>query len=466
MACAPFNDPAGASFRSRRGAPFRYDLTMTMMAVAIALVLLNGFFVAAEFAIVKLRRTRAEELAETAGMRGRVLLSVRTHLDGYLSACQLGITAASLGLGWIGEPAFARVIEPLLASVSITSERVVGGISFAIAFGLISFLHIVIGEQAPKSLAIRETEAISLWSAPILWLFYRLMFPFIWILNGSALILLRVLGVRLEGEGEEAHSSDELKQAVLASHLHGELDPTETAILQHGLELGELTVGDVMQPFADLVTIDVDAPIDEILELIRRSRYSRYAVYEGDRTNLIGLLHIKDLITAEQRLRDIRDLRPYLRELPRVDEDMDALDLLALFRTGTPHLASVQDAVGTVIGFVTMEQVLEALVGPIEDEFRRELTGWLRRPDGTLLGRGSLSIVSLEHALGREIDFQEANSVGGMVQWALRRLPLTGDRVEFDGFAAEVLRMRGPRVHLVRIDPRADVRRAQQGLSQ
>jgi CBS domain containing-hemolysin-like protein len=428
---------------------------MAMLALALALVLLNAFFVAAEFAIVKLRRTRAEELAETAGVRGRVLLSVRTHLDGYLSACQLGITAASLGLGWIGEPAFARVIEPALASLSITAPRVVGGISFALAFGLISFLHIVVGEQAPKSLAIRETETVSLWSALPLWLFYRAMYPFIWILNASALVLLRMLGVSLEGEGEDAHSSDELKQAVFASHLHGELDRDETAILQHGLELGELTAGDVMRPLEDLVTIDVDAPIEEILELIRHNRFSRYAVYAGDRTNLMGLLHVKDLITAEERLRDIRDLRPYLRELSRVDEEMDILDLLTLFRSGTPHLAAVQDEIGTVIGFVTMEQVLEALVGPIEDEFRRELTGWVRRPDGTLLGRGSLSIVSLEHALGREIDFQEANSVGGMVQWALRRLPQAGDRVDFAGFTAEVVKMRGPRVHLLRIHPRA-----------
>lgn len=428
---------------------------MAMLTLALALVLLNAFFVASEFAIVKLRRTRAEELADSAGVRGRVLLGVRTHLDGYLSACQLGITLASLGLGWIGEPAFARVIEPALASLSITAPRIVDGVSFALAFGLISFLHIVIGEQAPKSLAIRETETVSLWSALPLWLFYRMMYPFIWALNASALVLLRTLGVKVEGEGEEAHSSDELKQAVLASHLHGELDREETAILQHGLELGELTVGDVMQPLEDLVTIDIDAPIEEILELIRHNRFSRYAVYQGDRTNLVGLLHIKDLITAEERLRDIRDLRPYLRELPRVDEEMDILDLLALFRSGMPHLASVLDEVGTVIGFVTMEQVLEALVGPIEDEFRRELTGWVRRPDGTLIGRGSLSIVSLEHALGREIDFQEANSVGGMVQWALGRLPQAGDRVDFDGFTAEVVKMRGPRVHLLRIQPRA-----------
>jgi len=422
--------------------------------LAIVLVLLNGFFVAAEFAIVKLRLTRAHELAEEAGLRGRLLFDVRTNLDAYLSACQLGITLASLALGWVGEPAFASLIEPLLARIGVTSPTIVHGISFATAFGLITFLHIVLGEQAPKSLAIREAEAVSLWTAPFLWLFHRLMYPFIWILNGSATFILRVAGVDLERESDEAHTSAELKQMFLASHRHGELDKAESQILQHTLELGELTVGDVTRPFSDLFALDVDAPIGEILEQIRESRFSRYAVYEGDRTNLIGLLHIKDLITAEERLRDIRNLHPYLRELPRVDENMDIMDLLALFRGGTPHLAAVQDEVGTVIGFVTFEHVLETLVGPIEDEFRKELAGWQRRPDGTLTGRGSLSIVSLEHALGREIEFDEANSVGGMVQWALGRLPQAGDRVEFDGFRAEVMSMRGPRVHTIRVHPR------------
>jgi CBS domain containing-hemolysin-like protein len=280
------------------------------------------------------------------------------------------------------------------------------------------------------------------------------MYPFILLLNGSANLILRAFRISPEQEGDDAHSAGELKHVVLASHLHGDLDPEETVILQHGLELGELTAGDVTRPFSELVAIDVGAPIADILELIRHSRFSRYAIYEGDRTNLIGLLHIKDLITAEQRLRDIRDLGPYLRELPRVDEEMSILGLLALFRGGTPHLAAVQDEVGTVIGFVTLEHVLETLVGPIEDEFRTDLASWQRRQDGTFVGRGSLSIVSLEHALGREIDFEEANSVGGMVQWALRRLPHTGDRVEFEGFAAEVVRMRGPRVHTIRIHPR------------
>lgn len=426
-----------------------------LVLLALILVLLNGFFVAAEFSIVKLRHTRAQELAEVRGLRGRVLLNVRSHLDDYLSACQLGITLASLGLGWIGEPAFARVLEPALAAVGVDTEAVVHGVAFAIAFGLISFLHIVLGELAPKSLAIRKTEPVSLWTAPFLWLFHYLMYPFIRILNGSANLILRAFGVELARESDDAHSAAELKQVLLASHRHGELDPDETLILQHTLELGDMTVGDVTRPFSDLFAIDADAPIEEVLELIRQSRFSRYAVYEKDRTNLIGLLHIKDLITGEERLRDIRSVRPYLRELPRVDEDMDILDLLARFRAGMPHLAAVQDEVGTVIGFVTFEHVLETLIGPIEDEFRRDLADeWQRRPDGTLVGRGSLSIVSLEHALGREIDFEEANSVGGMVQWALGRLPQTGDRVEFPGFTAEVLSMRGTRVHRIRIHAR------------
>ena len=194
-----------------------------LTAIGLLLVLLNGFFVAAEFAIVKLRRTQAEELAKTHGLRGRVLRTVRTHLDAYLSACQLGITLASLGLGWIGEPAFARLIEPALAYAGITDPKVVHSIAFAFAFALISFLHIVVGELAPKSLAIRRAETVSLNTALPLYVFYWVMYPFIHLLNGAANFLLRGLGIELASEGDEAHSVDELRTVLRARHRHGEL---------------------------------------------------------------------------------------------------------------------------------------------------------------------------------------------------------------------------------------------------
>ena len=244
--------------------------TLLLTAVGFLLVLLNGFFVAAEFAIVKLRRTQADELARTEGLRGRVLHSVRTNLDAYLSACQLGITLASLGLGWIGEPAFARLVEPMLRAVGVDDPETVHAISFACAFGFISFLHIVLGELAPKSLAIRRAETVALNTAVPLYAFYWAMYPFIWLLNGTANALLRRMGVEMATEGDAAHSIDEMRTVLKASHRHGEVGVVEAQIASRGLELGELVVGDVMRPMAELVSIDVDAPIDAVLSEVRQ----------------------------------------------------------------------------------------------------------------------------------------------------------------------------------------------------
>lgn len=431
------------------------ELLLTLLA--LALVLLNGFFVAAEFGIVKLRATRAEELSSGHGLRGRVLANVRSHLDAYLSACQLGITLASLGLGWIGEPAFAKLIEPALLALGVASPPLTHAVAFAVAFGLISFLHIVLGELAPKSIAIRRPEPVSLWAAIPLFLFYWLMYPFIWLLNGSANVLLRWMGVDLARESEDAHSLAELKKVLRASHLHGELGQTESEILRHGLELRELTVGDVMQPLADLVAIDIDEPFESSLAVIKASRFTRYPVFQGDRHKLVGLLHIKDLLTADQRIRDIHDVKPYLRRLPVVSDGDAALKLLHGFRAGAAHIAAVTDDYGTVIGFVTFERLLEVLVGPIEDEFLRKEAEWRRNADGTLLGDASMSIVSLEQALDRRIEAPDANSIGGLVLSQLGRLPTTGERVACNGFVIEVLAMDGPRIRAVRIEPREQI---------
>ncbi|MGH8496010.1 MAG: hemolysin family protein [Gammaproteobacteria bacterium] len=426
---------------------------LALTGFALVLVLLNGFFVAAEFSIVKLRMTQAQEFARTHGAPGRLLHSVRSHLDAYLSACQLGITLASLGLGWIGEPAFARLITPVLLWAGVASQAVIHGVAFSVAFAIISFLHIVIGELAPKSLAIRRPESVSLLTATPLWMFYWLMYPFIRLLNGSANLLLRALGVELTTEGGQAHSSREIQALVAASHRHGELDPAEAAILVHGLELGELTVGDVMRPFGELTTIDVGQPLSASLPLIRDTRYSRYPVFEGERTNLIGLLHMKDLMISGQRLRDIVDLRPFLRDLRVVGENDTVLALLKRLRKWAAHFALVINRQGTIIGFVTFEHVFEALVGPIEDEFSAAPPGWSRRPDGSITGSGALPLASLEGLLDWAIPTAEAHSVGGLVIWQLGRLPKEAERVAFDGFEIEVLRMAGPRILELRVIP-------------
>jgi len=427
---------------------------LALTALGLLLVLLNGFFVAAEFAIVKLRRTQAEELAKTHGLRGRVLRTVRTHLDAYLSACQLGITLASLGLGWIGEPAFVGLIEPLLALLGINDPRLLHSIAFAAAFGLISFLHIVLGELAPKSLAIRRAEPVSLNTALPLYVFYWAMYPFIRVLNGAANMILRRLGVELATEGDDAHSIDELRTVLRASHRHGELGAVETQILTRGLDLGELTVGDVLRPLAELVWVELGTPIEEVLAEVRATRYTRYPVRDPGTERFVGLLHIKDLLTAPERLRDISDLRPYLRRLPHVEEGAGLRAILANFRRGDPHFAIVTDLLGTEIGFLTFEHIVEALFGPVEDEFTKSGPAWQRGADGSLTGAGSLSILSLEETLGVIAPDVDANSVGGLVLERLGRLPAPGERVACPDFDILVLEMDGPRIARLRVEPR------------
>jgi CBS domain containing-hemolysin-like protein len=424
---------------------------LLLTALGLGLVLLNGFFVAAEFAIVKLRRTQAEELARSEGVRGRILLEVRSHLDAYLSACQLGITLASLGLGWIGEPAFARLIEPVLALLGITDPDLVHSIAFAFAFSLISFLHIVIGELAPKSLAIRRAETVSLNTALPLYAFYWVMYPFIRLLNGAANVILRRMGVELATEGDDAHSIDELRTVLRASHRHGEVGGVEAQIATRGLDLGELVVGDVMRPLAELVWVDVDAPIEDVLAEVRKSRYTRYPVRDHASHKFVGLLHIKDLVTAPERLRDIGTIRKYLRPLPHVKQDDRLEDVLAAFRRGDPHFGIVVDLLETEIGFLTFEHVVESLFGPVEDEFAKGSLAWTRNADGSLTGVASLSILSLEGELNVLAPEVEANSVGGLLTETLGRIPEPGERVAFTDFDIEVISVEGPRIVEVRV---------------
>ena len=427
--------------------------TVSLALLGFALVFLNGFFVAAEFAIVKLRRTQADELGKTHGMRGRVLRTVRTHLDAYLSACQLGITLASLGLGWIGEPAFARLLEPVLAHFGVTDPKLLHSIAFAVAFAFISFLHIVLGELAPKSVAIRRAEAVSLNTALPLYVFYWVMYPFIYVLNGAANVIVRRLGVELASEGDAVHSVDELRSVLRASHRHGELGSVETQILVHGLELGELTVGDLMRPLSELIWLSAGSSVGEVLTEVRATRYTRYPVRNPESGRFTGLLHIKDLIAADERLRDIQDLQPYLRRMPYFDENESLLKVLKAFRKGDPHFGIVTDTLGTEIGFVTFEHVIEALFGPIEDEFARKSPSWQREGDGSVSGAGSLSLLSLEDAIGKPTPVVDVNSVGGLVQERLGRLPRQGERVRFPEFEVEVVEMAGPRIEVVRVRP-------------
>ncbi|GJH14554.1 MULTISPECIES: hemolysin family protein [Caballeronia] len=439
---------------------------------ALLLVALNGFFVAAEFGLVKLRPTRVKALARTNGLPGRLLAKVHGQLDAYLSACQLGITLASLGLGWIGEPAFATLLHPLFSLLGVESEKLIETVSLFFAFTVISFLHIVVGELAPKSWAIRRAEQVGLWLATPLYGFYWVMYPFIWVLNTSANFVLRLFGISAE-HGHDAHySTDELK-LILRGRRHGgasSYNEDEWNTIAHSLDFSRMTVSDLMRPAHELVGLRNDLPMRDNLAVISRHRFSRYPLFaDASGERVIGMIHLKDLLLAgdgaprgfhftfsKDAAEKIDKLSRHVRPVQYVAPNLSALELFRRFRKGAPHLAIVGRKGAKPIGFITLDNLLGALVGQIHDEFRQGDADWSRMDDGTLMGKGSLPVVSLERALGIDIDEGRAESVGGLVINALGDLPSEGQRVEFDRFDIVVKKMKGPRIVLVRVYPREE----------
>jgi len=430
------------------------------VVLALVLVALNGFFVAAEFGIVTLRKTRVRAIAKTGGLRGRILYKVHSQLDAYLSACQLGITLASLGLGWVGEPAFARILEPLFALAGVTSEQLIHGVSFVIAFGVISFLHIVVGELAPKSLAIRIPEKVGLWSALPLYGFYWAMYPAIWVLNASANLVLRIAGLSGAGGHETHYSNEELKMILrTGTSMPGEkFTHDERHILAQSLEFSQHSVADLMRPINEVSALYASRSLEDNLDTMRRNRFSRYPYFDEEGEEVLGVIHLKDLFFAEQAGKDTTDLTEYLRPVEMISARTPAIELFRRFRTGAPHFALIGEKGKRPVGFITLDNLLGAIVGEIRDEFRLNENDWLKQGDGTYIGKASLPIVSLERVLGIDIDneamgLDEVESVGGLLMAKLGDIPKQGQRIEFPKFDVVVKKTNGPRILLVKVIP-------------
>ncbi|STX30140.1 metal ion transporter [Legionella beliardensis] len=431
-----------------------------LIIVAFILVLLNAFFVAAEFAMVKLRSTRVAVIASQYPWRGVILAKVHSQLDAYLSACQLGITLASLGLGWVGEPAFADLIAPLLERWGLTAPGVVEFISFTFAFTFLSFLHIVIGELLPKSWAIRQSEQISLWTAVPLYVFYWLMYPIIWVLNSCSNFFLKKLHLDEVHPGEESHSTAELKLILQSSQLHGELTSQESSILAHTLELAELRAVDVMCPYHDMVMLNNHITKKELLDTLNHYRYSRYPIYSLEEKKIIGLLHVKDLQpllhgkSNEQEL----DLHALARPIPKVSHRLPALNLLRQFQGGMPHFALVYNRRGDIAGFVTLDNLLHLVIGVIKDEFHKTRDAWVSHPDGSLTVRENCPVFALERALQKTLTLtaeqEEITTVGGLILHQLGSVPIVGQQIEFIDFSAIIEKMQGTRITQIRILPK------------
>lgn len=427
-------------------------MTSIFIVLALFFVLLNGFFVAAEFSIVKLRSTRVEYLASTYGVRGGILAKVHNRLDAYLSACQLGITLASLALGWIGKPAFAHVLIPVFAYLNVESEQTINVISFAFAFGVISYLHIVVGELMPKSMAIRQTETVALWTGLPLYMFYWLMYPAIWFLNMSSNGLLKLFRLDEIHHENQSYSPDEIKLILRASHNYGQFSKTELDLLTKSLVFTDLEISDVMRPLHEMVSLNVSASIADSLKKISQQRYSRYPVYKDEANNVVGMIHIKDLITISQDDYRTTTLARFIRPHLKVKEDDPVLEVFHLFRKGKPRFAIVFSG-KKAIGFLTLDDLLQSIIGEIKDEFHITQEDWIKLEDGTYIVKGSAPVFTLETILGIELTHVQSNTVTGLILEKYQDFPNEGVKIEFERFTLEIIKIKGSRILQVRVYP-------------
>ena len=412
--------------------------------LAFFLVFLNGFFVATEFALVKVRATRLAELAKKGNRSAALAETLVERLDAYLSATQLGITLASLGLGWVGEPAFAHLFEPFFHGLPFLKEAVAHTASLTTAFVLITFLHIVFGELAPKSLAIQRAEATTLAVARPIMAFHWLFYPFIWSLNGLANLTLRLLRLGPASEHDTTHSEEEIQMLLAHSHAGGRIPVMRQRLLQNVFTFGRRTARQMMIPRTDVIVLSIDQPFAQFVEQVRKSGHTRYPVCEGDLDKVLGILHIKDLPETDPgREGLIAVLRPPLF----VPESMGAERLLLNFQEQRQHLAIVVDEYGGASGILTLEDVLEELVGEVQDEFDEEAPQLLKVRQGGYLVSAGMLLDAVAAQLGITLEEElDADTIGGYVQLKLGTLGRVGDQVPLGSYVVRVVETRGRRL--------------------
>lgn len=420
------------------------------IAAVLGLVLLNGFFVAAEFAIVKVRETQIETALRKGDKRAKRSQHVVEHLDAYLSATQLGITLASIGLGFLGEPAVATLIEPLLVSMGVTSAAAIHGIAFVVAFAIITFLHIVLGELAPKSLAIQRSLGVTLWATRPLHLFYLIFKPAIWALNGTANAMLRGFGVRPASEAERAHSEEELR--LLLTESRG--TKTRKDLILNAMDLRRRLVRQIMVPRPFVVPLSTEDPLQQNFRVAREAGYTRYPLVKRDLDRIVGMVHFKDLAALAAQASDA-PIEVIRRDVLVVPDSVTAEDLLTRFLQRHEHLAVVMDEFGSTVGIVTLEDVLEELVGPIQDEFDSESPTVRRVDEGRWIAEGHAALHELDPLIGPLPPNPDVTTVGGYVTAALGRIPQQGERVRVKGFDLVVRGVDRRRVRSVEIVKRA-----------
>ncbi|OAH53580.1 MULTISPECIES: hemolysin family protein [Bacillaceae] len=424
---------------------------INLIGVAL-LIALTAFFVAAEFAVVKMRSSRVEQLVAEGKPGAAAVERVTTHLDEYLSACQLGITVTALGLGWLGEPTVEALLHPLFEQFGL-APSVATILSFVIAFSVVTFLHVVVGELAPKTVAIQKAEAVMLALAvPLIW-FYRIMYPFIWVLNGSARLLVGVFGLKPASEHESVHTEEEWRLLLSESYESGEINQNELKYVNNIFEFDERMAKEIMVPRTEMVSLSIEDTMNDVIEVVKEEKYTRYPVIVGDKDNVIGMVNFKEILTVavkEEPLPKVEQLRPFVKPIIRVFENILIHDLLVKMQKERTHMAILIDEYGGTAGLVTVEDILEEIVGEIRDEFDADEIAEVRKvKEDHYLFSSKVLIGEVNDLLGTALDDKDVDTLGG---WFLTGKIDTElhDSIEEDDWVFKVTEMDGH--HIVYIE--------------
>ncbi len=402
-----------------------YLITLVNVIAIFFLVAMNGFFVASEFSIVKVRPSRIDTLIKEGNSRAKYAKQVTEHLDAYLSVTQLGITIASLFLGWIGEPTVAELLQPVFALVNLPAQ-VAHTIAFVVGFSIITALHIVMGELVPKSLSIQKTEQIVLFVARPLIFCDKIMYPAVWVLNHVANWVLARFGVEAASETEEAHNEEELRLLMEESHKQGYIEKTELTYIDNVFDFSDRVASDVMVPRTDMICLYLEDSFDENIATALDERVTRYPICEEDKDHVIGYLHIKDLLRALKE-RKKPDLRSLARDILSVPESMPISKLLKMLQKNRTQIAVVIDEYGGTAGIVTIEDILEEIVGDIQDEFDEERPEIEEMGDKTYSVDGKVILDDINDMFELHLDTEMVDTIGG---WMFAHLSEKSEELE------------------------------------
>lgn len=417
-------------------------IIVNLLIIAILLGF-TGFFVSYEFAIVKVRSTRIDQLVSEGNKKAIVAKSIVSNLDEYLSACQLGITVTALGLGWLGEPTVDQIIHPFLVTLNLP-ESIASITSFILAFGFVTFIHVVVGELAPKTFAIQKAEALTLLFARPMLIFYKVMYPFIKALNGSARFIVGLFGLKPASEYENAHSEEELQLIITESYKSGEINQSEFKYVNNIFEFDDRVAKEIMVPRTEIVAFDQNQTLEECLKIVTEENYTRYPVIDGEKDNIVGMINMKEVLTEYIKGQNIdAPIGQYVRPVIQVIESIPIQNLLVKMQKDRVHMAILIDEYGGTAGLVTVEDILEEIVGEIRDEFDGDEVPEINQiSENRTVVEGKVLIEDVNDLFGLDIDHTDMDTIGGWIM--SEKIDVAeGDKINYNDYEFTILEVDG-----------------------